>query len=61
MGRRRPGFLPGTPNWALKFMVSEVLNERPTGAPRRGPRPLPNSVKAGLTRPRPAASAKDPQ
>lgn len=42
--KRRPGFLPGTPNWALKFIVSEVLAERPSGRPeqrRRGPRPLP--------------------
>jgi hypothetical protein len=48
VSRRRPGFLPGAPNWLTKFVVSEVVAERPSGkpAPRRGPRPLPAGLSA---------------
>jgi hypothetical protein len=44
--RDRPGYLPGTPNWPLKFVLSEVIDRRATGRPdpnakRRGPKPMP--------------------
>lgn len=59
--RDRPGYLPGTPNWPLKFVLAEVIDRRATGRPdpaarRGGARPMP-----GLpARPRRANPASTP-